>query len=216
MICSFKHFKEKIDEVEVPQYFHSISLPQKHQDCKFTLTWNPLIGFLYDPKVTSPNISKHKLYPAVCKHQPQTAESIFNKNENLIENDNLNFNHKIRKPMLVKNKSKICKHGNHRYYCKECKHEGLPYGGTGICKHNQARYTCKKCSGSGICKHGINKHYCVKCKMQGIGGNKICEHNKSQYRCKICSDGRYICKHGSYSYTCKECDINKLVDSWIN
>ena len=115
---------------------------------------------------------------------------------------------------------RICEHGRHRSYCKEC-------GGASICEHGRRRthvqgvrwvinlrarsfsalsarsavgdrsastvvgaHVCKECGGSGICEHGRVRTNCKEC-----GGASICEHGRQRSHCKECG-GSQICEHG--------------------
>ena len=92
----------------------------------------------------------------------------------------------------IPTRGKICEHGIHRQFCKEC-------NGSAICEHGKRKTQCKKCNGTAICEHGRHKPQCKEC-----GGSAICEHGRHKPTCKECG-GSAICEHGKMKPTCKEC-----------
>ena len=108
-----------------------------------------------------------------------------------------------------------CLHGRERYYCKECK-------GNGICMHNKARNQCKQCKGNGICIHNKTKYHCKLCKESSISKRDetnrsqdiIHEYNMANIECYNNSiyeyDDEFICEHSQFKSACCECNFYSL------
>lgn len=110
--------------------------------------------------------------------------------------------------------TKKCEHGRQKYFCKDCKGNGIcehgkrrsdckKCGGSQICEHNKPRNRCKGCAGVGICQHGRVRSRCKEC-----GGSQICQHGRIRSRCKECGGGG-VCEHKRIRSQCRECGGGK-------